>query len=337
MRDYEHIIFQINGGIGKNVMGLGVCKAVKRQYPNAQLTVITPFTDVFLHCPYVDKKLSPQLLQYYYKDNIYRKQDHIKLMLQDPYLQSDFVLRRGKHLIPTWCEMNDIEYNGELPEIELTKQEKTQFKDMSKTPDGKGILVTQINGGPPPASYPNPSPNPWERYSWPRDLPLSIAQKVIDNFSKKYHVIQIKRADQLALKNARGLELSFRQICGLIYYSEMRLFIDSVCQHIAAAMRLPSTVFWGENSPEQFGYDIHDNVRANQYTLTPEYRNSFLQPFNALGAKEEEFPYQSEEDIIDPKVIIASMKKTKGLWTPNGIVDVPAEPKGNIDMNNLVM
>ena len=133
----KRVVFKIDGGMGKNVMAIGVCKAIRRQYPEAEIVVITPFTDIFQHCPYVDKKLVPANLNYFWKDYIQGNEKHTKLILLDPYGSSDFVLGTGGHLIKVGCEMNGIAYNGELPELFFTKQEHKQFRDMCHSPDGK--------------------------------------------------------------------------------------------------------------------------------------------------------------------------------------------------------
>jgi len=50
-----NIIFEINGGIGKNIMATAVCKAIKTQYPNDKLIVVTAYNDVFIYNPNVDR------------------------------------------------------------------------------------------------------------------------------------------------------------------------------------------------------------------------------------------------------------------------------------------
>ena len=51
------IILQIEGGMGKNVAATAVCKAIKTQYPDDHLIVLTGFPEVFLCNPYVDEAL----------------------------------------------------------------------------------------------------------------------------------------------------------------------------------------------------------------------------------------------------------------------------------------
>ena len=49
------IIFNIDGGLGKNVMATAVLKAIKKQYQKANIIVITGYPDVFIANPNVNK------------------------------------------------------------------------------------------------------------------------------------------------------------------------------------------------------------------------------------------------------------------------------------------
>ena len=89
--------------------------------------------------------------------------------------------------------------------------------------------------------------------------------------------------------------------------SERRLLIDSFAQHACAALHLPSTVCWIANSEGCFGYDIHSNIRAKEFTKKPELKYSYLDPFNIVG-EPLEFPYNSELEIFDVEEIIESLK-----------------------------
>jgi len=151
-------------------------------------------------------------------------------------------------------------------------------------------------------------PNQTDKYSWPRDLPFATAQKVVDAFVEKYNVVQIRRQDQPALLNTYPAIANFRQLAVLIGMSEKRLFIDSFAQHTAAAMGLPSVVFWIANVPSQFGYEMHTNIIANPPTLEPELKRAGLSMYNTNGP-ETEFPYNNEEEIINAEVLIEALKK----------------------------
>ena len=89
--------------------------------------------------------------------------------------------------------------------------------------------------------------------------------------------------------------------------SSKRLFIDSFAQHAASAMGMPSTVCWIANSPKVFGYEIHDNIVSNPFTIKPELRNSVYSKFN-IGGDVLEFPYNNESEIFDSYRLINSLK-----------------------------
>jgi hypothetical protein len=287
------IVFQINGGIGKSIAATAVCSAIKRQVPDCELIVITGYPEVFSGNRKVKTVLSHNELNYFYQNHIEGHYD-TRFFLQDPYTETDFIHRRG-HLIKVWCEMNDIVYNGELPELFVNHKEKTSFGKLFESP--KPILLIQTLGG---------MPNQTDKYSWPRDLPMATAQKIVDHYAATYNVVQIRRKDQPTLHNVFPVEAGFRQLLVLILMSEKRLLIDSFAQHAAAALGLPSVVCWIANVPSQFGYEMHTNLIANQPTLEPELRNSVLLKYNTNGV-ETEFPYNNEEEIFDAEVIIKAV------------------------------
>jgi len=287
------IIFQIDGGLGKCIAATAVCKAIKAQYPKDKLYVISGYPDAFLCNPDVDKALNFSNLSYFYEDHI-EGQD-IKAFLHNPYLETGFISHQG-HLIKIWCEMFGIKYNGELPELFLTNREQTFFGNQFNSQ--KPILLIQTNGG--AINQPN-------KYSWTRDLPQATAQQIVNHFANEYHIVHIRRKDQLPLQNVTPVEADFRALAVLIQISAKRLFIDSFAQHAAAALGKPSVVCWVGNVPSQFGYELHTNIIANTPTLKPELRSSVFSKYNISG-QATEFPYRHEGEIFNVASIIEALK-----------------------------
>ena len=287
------IIFQVSGGIGKNVAATAVCAAIKKQYPKDELIVLTGYPDVFVKNPNVSRVLSGQV-NYFYPEYIEGKNS--KILLHDPYHETDFIYQRG-HIIKVWCEMFGIKYNGEQPELFITGKEKSIAAAMLNSP--KPLMLIQTNGG---------MSEKADKYSWPRDLPMATAQKVVNAFAHSHTILQIRRPDQLALKNVSQATAEFRLMAALISMSSKRLFIDSFAQHAAAAMGMPSHVFWVANLPSQFGYELHNNIIANPPTLQPEYRNAMFNKYN-IGDQASEFPYNNTEEIISADVLIEALSR----------------------------
>jgi len=288
-------ILQVNGGIGKCIMSTVICKQIKKQYPEAQLIVLSGYPEVFLDNPHVDRAFTFGQTQYFYQDYIDGKD--FKFFGHDPYLEAGHLLQT-EHLTHTWCKMFGLDVSESTsPELFLTDRERTFFS--KKFVSDKPIFLLQTNGG---------AAGQELKYSWARDIPTIVAARVIEEFRNDYNIIHIRRDDQPSFDGTFPVTDNFRALAVLIDISEKRLFMDSFGHHAAAAMGKPSTVCWVVNTPVVFGYDIHDNIRANSETKKAELRNSFLQKYNIAGDLIE-FPYNNEEEIFNVDDIIKSLKK----------------------------
>jgi hypothetical protein len=290
-----NIIFQVTGGIGKCVIATAVCEAIKKQYPDSKLIVVSGYTDVFLNNPNVHRSYSFGNMSYFYEEFIEDKE--FKVFSHDPYNQTEF-LYQNEPIIKTWCEMYGIVYNGELPKLYLTEREKTFFSQ--KFHSDKPLFVIQTNGGAEQSL----------KYSWARDIPFTVGTEIVEEFKDIYNIIHVKREDQLGLEYTIPITDSFRALAVLISMSRKRLFIDSFAQHTSAALGLESTVCWITNKPIVFGYEIHDNIISNAFTIKPELRNAYLSKFD-IGGNLIEFPYNNELEIFNVDDIIKSIKKQK--------------------------
>lgn len=287
-----NIIFQINGGIGKVIASTAICVSIKEKYPNDKLIVVSGYPEVFLGNKNVDRAFAFGQQAYFYKE--YVENQDILVFAQEPYLEAKHI-KQEEHLIETWCKMNDLPVTKRHGELFTTQREKDFF--------GKGyasekpILLIHANGG----------AETEQKYSWARDIPSIVVNEVISQYSKDYHIVQIRREHQIAYSGASSVLDSFRSLLILIGLSEKRLFIDSFSQHAAAAFGLPSSVLWIGTSPKVFGYDLHKNIESQPMTVEPELRNAYLSKFNIIGDPIE-FPYNNESEIFDIQEVINSLK-----------------------------
>jgi len=286
-----NIIFQINGGMGKSIFATAVCKAIKRQYPDSKLIVISGYPDVFLNLDYVDLAFNHGQESYFYEKYIHNQE--IKVFANEPYLVTEHIMQK-EHVIETWCKMFGIQYNGELPEVSLTEREFQYYTN--KYHSEKPIMVIQTNGG---------AQQQEVKYSWARDIPQFVVRSIIQEFSS-YNIYHIRRDDQIGYENTIPVQESYKGIGVLIARSQKRLFMDSFCQHLASALKLKSTVLWIGNSPKVFGYNVHDNILANPETVKPDLRNAFYTKYNIGGALHE-FPYKTETEIFNIDKVLESL------------------------------
>lgn len=287
------IIFSIEGGLGKSIMATAVLKAIKKQYKKANIMVSTAYPDVFINNPNLNKIITNSNNSGLYRDYIQNKE--AKVFIGDPYSTSDYITE-SKHLIQIWCEMYGVEYNGEMPELFLSKAEKQYFEPFYKM--DKPILAIQPNGG---------AINQPLKYSWVRDIPTPIIEQVIEKFKDDYAIVHIKRDDQFMYANTIGALDNFRSIAILLTLSKKRLLIDSSAMHIATALNLPSVVAWIGTNPKVFGYDMHTNILANQFTKTLDLNHSYYQRL-PLFEDISKIPYNDLKEVFDVSLIIEKLK-----------------------------
>lgn len=289
-----NIIFTINGGIGKSVAATAVTKAIKKKYSNATLIVLTGYPEVFTNSKDVDMAFAFGQEAYFYSKYVENKD--VIMMANEPYNVTEHILCK-EHLIESWCKMYDIPYNGEQPEVIINERERMFYKQ--KYSSDKPIMLLQTNGG---------AAGQELKYSWARDIPRHIVEKVINTFAGEYNIIHARRDDQPSFENTFSVTDNFKGMAVLCEMSEKRFFMDSFLQHTAAALNKPSTVCWVTNTPDVFGYKIHNNIQANEFTSKPDLKSSVFNKFNIIGLLEE-FPYNDEFEIFNSEEIIESIKK----------------------------
>ena len=263
----KYVIFQVEGGIGKNVVATAVVRAINKQYPDRKIIILTAHIDIWFCNPRIYKVLEFGKTAYFYQDYIESKDTIV--MIQEPYRNEDYIYKR-KHLSQLWCDMYNISWDGEKPELYFTSLENDFVTTLINKE--KPIFLIQSFGG---------APQQGHKYSWARDLTPKVAQEVVDEMAKTYQVIQVRREDQIGLNNCKSISLNPRQLALTILHSDKRLFIDSFMQHAAAALNYQSTVVWIVNSPNVLGYNLHTNLIAE--FKSGELRNSMYEAHDILG------------------------------------------------------
>ena len=290
----EYSIFHIEGGLGKHVLATAVAKCIKNNHPNRELIIVCAYPEVFLNLDYVDRVYRIGMTPYFYDDYIKDKESLI--FKHEPYFTSDHINKKLP-LIVNWCKLLGLEYNGEQPFLSFNLRQQ-QIAHAKWTRD-KPVMVIQTNGGP---LQEQPFP-----YSWTRDIPFDVAQKLVDHFSKYYHIIQICRDKSNVLNNVEAFfeSMSNMELFSLLAYSQKRILIDSCLQHASAAMGLQSTVLWVGTSPIVFGYNLHNNIIATLPT-TVKLPDSYLFDYNFNGTVHECPMFDT--NIFDINEIIESLK-----------------------------
>ena len=271
----KYALFHLEGGLGKHIAATAVAKCIKNNHQDRELIVVCAYPEVFLNIAQVDRVYRIGATPYFYKDFI-EGQDTL-IFKNEPYFTTDHIHKRAA-LIYNWCKMHDLTYSGEMPELVFNvRQRQYGFKKWSRP---RPVMVLQTNGGP-------LKEQPFT-YSWTRDMPMPIAQSIVNHFSRDYHIIQVCRNAEQALPGVEAVTepMSNMELLSMLLVSQKRVLIDSCFQHAAAALQLPSTVLWVATSPITFGYPMHDSIVA-KLPASIKLPDSYLFDYNFHGTLHE--------------------------------------------------
>ncbi len=290
----KYIVWHIQGGLGKNIAATALCADLKRKYSDRKLIMLVSYPEIFLGNPLIDRVYAIGQSPYFYEDYIEDKD--VIVFRHEPYNQSKHITKK-KHLISNWCDLLDIEFKNQQP-ILYPNYSQQQFTGLWQRQ--KPTMVLQTGGGPMEGQK---SP-----YSWTRDMPIEVAQEIVNRFSQQYHIFQITRPNGYKLNGVEVLSQPYlnMELFALLIFSQKRVLIDSCLQHAAAALNLKSTVLWVGTSPTVFGYNLHKNLIAKLPKKANQLIGSYLFDYQ-FSDNFHECPYMDVKQIFNIEEIIKNI------------------------------
>lgn len=294
----KYVIFHIDGGIGKNIIATAVIKSIVKSYPDYKVVVTTAYPEVFVNNPNVYRVYKLNCLQYFYDD--YIKNKNSVILRGEPYYSEDFFYER-KHLAQIWCDVFKIPCVTTKPEIFITPREYTYVLNNIKK-DGPILLIHPFGG----------AENQNYSYSWSRDLPPDFSQNLVNELKPHFSkILHVGRDNQPILKDTIKITDNLRNLFCYIYLSDKIIGIDSFVQHAAAALNKKATVGWISNSPNVFGYPIHDNITPVELKTFRHKIDSYFQSDDWSGSRFYECPYDDLNSIFNKDTFIQSILENK--------------------------
>jgi len=289
----KYLVWHIEGGLGKNIAATALLKSLKEKYNDRKIVIVASYPEIFLNLPSVYRVYKLGSTQYFYDD--YIKDKDTLVFKHEPYYETQHILKQ-KHLISNWCKIMGIDYNFQLPVLNFNFVQQRNVLNWERN---KPILVIQTNGGFLQSN---------QTYSWTRDLPYSIALQIVEKYKESHHIIHVCKPNSMKLPNCEVIDyqISAMELFGLLIASDKRILIDSCLQHAAAALNLPSTVFWIGTSPENFGYSLHNNIVAKKPSSTTKLIDAYLFDYSFEGISHE-CPYYSLDEMFDIESVLESI------------------------------
>jgi len=288
--DNKFLVWHIEGGLGKNIAATALLPDLAKQYKTRKIVVVASYPEVFLNHPDVHRVYRVGMTAYFYEDYILNKDTLV--FRHEPYFQTGHILKQ-KHLVQNWAELLGVSYKKQLPNLHLNMMQKRLPNIWQRQ---KPILLIQTNGG----LFQGQALD----YAWTRDMPIELANYIVDKIGKEYHIIQITRENSPQIPGAEVVNypMSNMELFGLVAASQKRFLIDSCLQHAAAALNLPSTVFWVGTTPENFGYEMHTNIKSLPPKGNTKLIDAYLFDYSFDGQLHE-CPYQDLSEMFDMNAI----------------------------------
>ena len=293
----KYLIWHIQGGLGKNVAATALLPALKAKYNDRKLIVVASWPEIFMNHPVIDRLYHLGNTPHFYEDYI-RERDTI-IYKHEAYNQTAHI-QKSQHLIHNWCDLMDLKYDEEkmMPSVILNYAQQQLVVNWRRE---KPTMVLQTNGGPYVGQkYP---------YNWCRDIPPEIGQRIVDEFSKYFHILHVCRKESPLLNGVERVDAPMGNIelFSLLGNSTIRVLNDSCLQHAARAFQLPSTVLWIGTSPKVFGYKFHNNIISKNAIIANQTLQSYMFDYQ-FDNNIHECPYTSYEQIFDPNVVIRNIQ-----------------------------
>ncbi len=290
----KYAVWHIEGGLGKNIAATSLIKDVREKYSDRKLIMVVSYPEVFLNNPFIDRVYRVGATSYFYDD--YIKDKDTIVFRHEPYFQSDHIMKK-KHLISNWCDLFNINYTSQIPELYSNIVQNTFLRNWKRD---RPIMLLHTNGG----FYESN-----QSYSWTRDIPFPLALSISEKYSAYYHIIQIAKPSSNLVPNVEHLthRMSNFELFSLLAASEKRILIDSSLQHASVAMGIQSIVLWIGTSPTNFGYDFHKNIVAKTPKNNLKLIDSYLFDYSFDGLHYE-CPYLSFEEMFDVNEIFENIE-----------------------------
>lgn len=268
LEDGKNIVFMIEGGVGKNLMATPVLKALKDEYPNSTIVVISPHIEVFDRLPFVDRAFKLGDNKYLYDDYI-KKGSFINF---NPY-NTDWFRFRKKSVIKIWYDILGLRPADYEPrpimkfsqkELEIALNIFNNLNTNFNKESNKKLIFTQYCGGN-SAKFVDANGNPVVRQDNLRNANKAISE-IADALKDDFLFLAMKRPEEEASKTPNIITLvedvHYRIWGAIMNLCDGYLGIDSLGMHMAAAFDKPSFVLWGPTCKDNFGY----HFKTKHYT-----------------------------------------------------------------------
>lgn len=246
------------GGIGLAIVSTAAITKLREKNPDAEITVVSPYTEVFYNNPRVDFIYAPVPPSYIYERHA-READEIFILRPDKLYTRSLYRRKNEHMIRVMMAEMGLpwEHEKELrPEMVFYEHEQTEAQ-LFLQQFGKPVILIQQTGATAPIGNMRPNTVIQEK-TWD----IMQANKLVAGFKHMFQFVQVRLPDEPMIMDAHQFQgpVTTRRIIALLPYVFTFVAIDSFLQHASAIFHKSGIVLWGPTHPANLGYDHNVNI-----------------------------------------------------------------------------
>ena len=246
------------GGVGLAIVSTAAIIKLREKNPDAEITVVSPYTEIFYNNPRVNFIYAPVPPSYIY-DRHAKDADEVFILRPDKLYTRSLYRRKNEHMIHVMLAEMGLPWEHEKdlkPEMTFYEHEQTEAQ-MFLQQFGKSVILIQQTGATAPMGSMRPNTVIQEK-TWD----IMQANKLVAGFKHMFQFIQVRLPDEPMIMDAYQFPgpVTTRRIAALLPYVFTFVAIDSFLQHASAIFQKKGIVLWGPTHPANLGYDHNINI-----------------------------------------------------------------------------
>ncbi|MFA5132706.1 MAG: hypothetical protein WC444_05295 [Candidatus Paceibacterota bacterium] len=285
----QHIVIYTQGGSGDIIASTPMLRCIHRDYPNQELVVVTTYPVILKDNPNISK-----VFPFNEGMNVYSEYKDTAVMFKKRFAYDYFRdehRAKSKNILDFICNVYDTKWDGDPPEVFLTKHER-EFGQYFMSQFKKPVILIHAFGA-------VPSEGQSRKIHAHKDMRMDLISELVRKYSKHFEFVQIGLAGEQLVEGAfDALGMQMRETFAIIDLCKTFVFIESLFAHYSACINKTGVVLFNNTDPRFFGHPHNININAPQ-SLCDEWPCN--RPVGAL--------LDLEPGYLNPKT------RERNLWT----------------------
>lgn len=250
----EWIVIFTDFGMGDCIISTVAFRNLRKKYPDIPIISASVYSSIFHNNPNITK-----IYQLGEPNDLYEKwckpaksvnQIYNIKVYERPYQR----LYDGP-LSKLMCEMLNVPFDEDRPELFLTPEEEEFGKDFISSYSKPTVLI-QVESARPPIQNNKKMINE-------KDMVGDFWERLVDKIKDKVDVIQVGCKDERTINGIKTSLLgktSVRQTFAIAKYCKTYICIDSLLGHVGPAVGKKGIVLYGRSRLKTLSHEINDNI-----------------------------------------------------------------------------